>query len=110
VSITSWQVQPGQQVQPEQQQVQESAWKLIELVPVQQVQLQEPVPELLLFSCSQQRKQGPGTGRVREKSSFSFDTYLFPFVINRCMKTGYLFKPMRILSLSYLQSQYFFAK
>jgi hypothetical protein len=68
------------------QQEQGSAWKLTEPVPVQQEQ--EPVPELLVFSCSRQRKQATGTGKVRVKSSFSFDTYLFPFVINHCTKQG----------------------
>jgi hypothetical protein len=58
---------PEQQVQQELfqpvqlQEQQEPAWKLPDPEPEQQEQQQEPepVPELLLFSCSQLRKQEP---------------------------------------------------
>jgi hypothetical protein len=90
VSISAWEQQElflqEQQVRRQElQQVQESAWKLPGPVPEQQERQElQQVQELLLFSCSRLRKQEPWSGKVRVRSSFSFDTYLFPFDINHC--------------------------
>ncbi len=68
-----------------QQPVLESAWMWTDPELVQEQQ-QELVQELvlLLFSCSQLRMQEPGTGKVRAKSSFSFDTTSFLLFIDHC--------------------------
>jgi hypothetical protein len=91
VPISAWEQQEQQvlflQEQQERQQVQlqeqESAWRSADPLQEQQEQeqQQEPVPGLLLFSCSRLRKQEPWSGKVRVRSSFSCDTFLFPFVL-----------------------------
>src|SRR6185369_9183225 len=115
--ISAWEQQvlflQEQQVlfQQEQQQVQESAWMSADPLQEQQVQEQQQVqvPELLLFSCSRLRKPEPGSGKVRARSSFSCDTYLFPFVIKHCQKQG-MFNRIGILFLCSEPCQYFFSK